>query len=60
MTTVTMLNESCDRCGKPAELLHPYKLSETIVYRGKTISEPWLCLACFKAEKRKWWKEHSA
>ena len=60
MTTVRMLNESCDRCGKLATELYPYKFSDTIVYRDKTISQPWLCLACFKVEKRKWWKEHSA
>ena len=59
-TTITMLNERCDRCGKSAPELHPYKLSETIVYRGKEITSPWLCLPCFKTEKAKWWKEHRA
>ena len=49
------LIDACDRCGKVMAKLHPFKLSEAIAYRGKEIRFPWLCLACMKVEKKKWW-----
>ncbi len=55
-TRITMVGGQCDRCGKLASELAPYKLTDSIVYRGKTIEHPWLCLKCFAAEKKKWWR----
>ena len=53
---IAMIDAPCDRCGKQSHELHPFKLSETIVYRGKIITMPWLCLPCTRIEKKKWWK----
>lgn len=55
MTTVRMLDAPCDRCGKVTHALDPWWKSETITFRSKVIEKPWLCLKCFKAEKKKWW-----
>lgn len=52
---VFLRDSDCDRCGKRADKLTPFKLAETITFRGKVVEEPWLCLKCFKVEKRKWW-----
>ena len=49
-----MLNAPCDRCGKTALELRPYKFSP-VVYRGKPIEMPWLCMGCFRIEKKKAW-----
>ena len=54
MVTIEMLNEPCDRCGKVADVLHPFKLAETITYRNQVIDQPWLCIKCFVIEKKKW------
>ena len=59
VTTIAMLDAPCDRCGKLAAELHPYKLADSITYRGKVVEFPWLCVKCFKAEKVKWWKVRS-
>ena len=56
---VEMLDAPCDRCGKVAPALHPFKLSEVIHFRGKKISHPWLCRPCFIKEKEKWWKSQA-
>lgn len=53
--SVVLVNDVCSRCGKEAAELYPYKLSE-VVYRGKKIEFPWLCVKCLKAEKKKAWK----
>ena len=55
MSITTLLNDHCSRCGLMTETLHPYRLSE-VVYRGKPIPYPWLCLKCIMTEKRKAWK----
>ena len=62
MTTVALLNQPCDRCGKmpPPDsvgdvVLHPFKLSSTITFRGRAIEYPWLCVKCLMIEKKKWW-----
>ena len=52
---LVMLDAECDRCGKLASALRPYKFS-TVTYRGKTLEMPWLCSGCFKIEKAKAWK----
>lgn len=57
---IRMVDAPCDRCGKVAAELLPFKLSETIHYRRRTIEKPWLCKPCFVAEKEKWWKNHPA
>ena len=58
LARVSLIGEPCDRCGKQAEKLRPFKLAETIVYRGKSIFRPWLCRKCFVHAKEQWWKEH--
>ena len=54
--TIRLLDHACDRCGKVAAELRPYK-SSTVVYRGKTLEMPWLCRKCFRIEKEKAWKQ---
>jgi hypothetical protein len=56
----TLVNEDCDRCGKTAPELHPFKLSEVIHYRGKVIEKPWLCVRCLRIQKTKLWKQPRA
>ncbi len=56
ITRAIMTNADCDRCGKHAKELRPFKLSETITYRSKVIERAWLCIKCFVIEKEKWWK----
>jgi len=53
---VTLLDSPCDRCGKQADKLFPYKFSK-VTYRGKEIKHPWLCRKCIEIEKEKAWKE---
>ncbi len=53
---IEMINSDCERCGKWAPALHPFKLSEEITYYGKIIQYPWLCVKCLMIEKEKWWK----
>lgn len=53
---IEMLNADCDRCGKHADTLRPFKLSDSITYYGKVIEKAWLCIKCFVIEKEKWWK----
>ena len=59
MSTVTMHGGECDRCTVIGEC-RPFKLSEVITFRKKEIRHPWLCLNCFKIEKRKWWEARDA
>ncbi len=56
MTTITMLNSPCDRCGKVVPEAYPYKLASSIAFRSKVIQWPWLCPKCLMKEKEKWWK----
>ena len=56
--TVRLLDSDCDRCGRHADKLAPFKLTEAITYYGRVIEAPWLCLKCFKVEKVKWWEDH--
>lgn len=51
---VTMFDQPCDRCKRVADRLKPYKLVGDITYYNRVIVDPWLCLRCFKVEKRKW------
>ena len=60
MTTVTMLDAPCDRCGQQMAELHPFKLSEYIMHKKSIINHPWLCLRCMRIEKRKWWEARDA
>ena len=56
---VEMISADCERCGKHADRLLPFVLSDSISYRGKTINKAWLCLKCFGIEKEKWWKANA-
>ena len=44
---IVMLDAPCDRCGKVAPELRPWKVMERITYRGRVIEYPWLCAKCF-------------
>ena len=57
ITYPVMLDSPCDRCKRVYPELHAFKLQEVIWYRGRAIECPWLCKACFKREKLKWWRE---
>ena len=52
--TPVLLDSVCDRCGKQRPELRAWKFSPVVVC-GIPIEEPWLCVACFKAEKKLLW-----
>ena len=45
-----MLGTACDRCAKRATL---YAYRGPLTYRGQQIARPWLCQACYTAERGK-------
>ncbi len=55
LVSIVMQDADCDRCGKHADELHAFKLSNSITYYKRVIEKPWLCLKCFRIEKNKWW-----
>lgn len=55
MSHIELIDDICDRCGKLARVLRPYRFSR-VVYRRRHIDKPWLCTKCFWIEKHKSWR----
>ncbi|MDO8672486.1 MAG: hypothetical protein Q7O66_13810 [Dehalococcoidia bacterium] len=53
--SVVLQGDKCSRCGRHERDLLPYTFS-LVVYRGKPIEFPWLCVRCINIEKAKAWR----